>query len=219
VRHRSLRVSCVLHGLKVRLAERLDSRYARRWHLQELERKVNSLLKPRWQDNPHVFVGEGCAIQNNVAMYASEGREIRIGNSVRLYRNAEMNGPLTIGDECFINRDFYARRGTSIGRGVYFGPFVRIITDTHDIGGPERRAGKNRYLDIEIGDGCWIGAGAIVLGGVTIGAGSIVAAGAVVNRDVPAHSVVAGVPARVVRTLDAEAGTFARECAGHDTTL
>jgi acetyltransferase-like isoleucine patch superfamily enzyme len=187
----------------------LDRRYARRSKVARLEREllalkqqVQPLVKPRWQDNPHVIVGTGCSIQGNVALYASEGREIRIGNSVRLYRNAEMNGPLTIGDDCFINRDLYARRGTTIGNKVFFGPFVRLITDTHDIGGPERRAGRNRWPEIRIEDGCWIGAGATILGGVTVGRGAIVAAGALVNRDVPPNAIVAGVPARVVRMID-----------------
>jgi acetyltransferase-like isoleucine patch superfamily enzyme len=113
-----------------------------------------------------------------------------------------MNGPVTIGDNCFINRDFYARRGTTIGSRVYFGPFVRLITDTHEIGGPQRRAGRNLYPEITIGDGCWVGAGAIILGGVSIGAGSVIAAGAVVDKDVPADTVVGGIPAHIIRRLD-----------------
>ena len=52
-----------------------------------------------------------------------------------------------------------------------------------------------------IGDGCWLGARAVVLPGVRIGAGSIVAAGALVTRDVPPNSLVAGVPAKLVRDL------------------
>ena len=55
---------------------------------------------------------------------------------------------------------------------------------------------------VRIGDRVWIGTRAVVLKGVTIGDGAVVAAGAVVTRDVPAGAVVAGVPARVVRTVD-----------------
>ncbi len=57
---------------------------------------------------------------------------------------------------------------------------------------------------IRIGDGAWVGAGCIILPGVHVGAGSVVAAGAVVSRDVPSNSLVAGVPARVVRELGTE---------------
>ena len=218
---RARMVRCVKKRLKQLIASQLDDRYARKKAMRDLERevrlhsasraeladlkdKVQALLQPRWQENPDIIVGEGCHISFNVGLYASDGRQIRIGKSVRLNRNAEINGPFVIGDDCYINRDFYGRRGTTIGNGVFFGPFVRLITDTHEIGEPERRAGRNRYPEITIGDGCWLGAGAIVLGGVTIGAGSIVAAGAVVNKDVPRNSVVGGVPARIIRMLDDE---------------
>jgi len=57
-------------------------------------------------------------------------------------------------------------------------------------------------LPISVGDGCWIGARTVILGGVTIGAGSIVAAGSMVAYDVPANVLVAGVPAKVKRVLN-----------------
>jgi acetyltransferase-like isoleucine patch superfamily enzyme len=59
---------------------------------------------------------------------------------------------------------------------------------------------------VVIGDDVWVGGNATILPGVTIGDGAVVAAGAVVTRDVPAHSVVAGVPAKVVRRLEDDAG-------------
>lgn len=193
----------VLKWVKARVSRRTDRRYVRRGEFEALRQVVKSLsTPPDFTDNPHITIGEGTTLQSGIALWAHPGREIRIGKSVRLYRNAEMNGPITIGDDCFINRDFYARRGTTIGNRVFFGPFVRIITDTHDIGGPHRRAGRNRYPGITIEDGCWIGAGVIVLGGVTVGAGSIVAAGAVVTKDIPPNSLAGGVPARVIRSLE-----------------
>jgi acetyltransferase-like isoleucine patch superfamily enzyme len=57
---------------------------------------------------------------------------------------------------------------------------------------------------VKIGDNVWLGARATVLKGVTIGDGAVVAAGALVTRDVPSRTVVAGVPARVIKHLDAE---------------
>ena len=57
------------------------------------------------------------------------------------------------------------------------------------------------YKEVHIGDNCWIGAGAIILPGVTIGNGSVIAAGAVVNKDVPDNVMVAGVPAIIKKYL------------------
>jgi len=67
-------------------------------------------------------------------------------------------------------------------------PLGKLIRDTVD-----------KLLPTKIGRDVWIGANAVILGGVTIGEGAVVAAGAVVNRDVEAGAVVAGVPARIVR--------------------
>ena len=88
-----------------------------------------------------------------------------------------------------------------IGNGCDIGPGVEIITGSHLLGSAERRAGEGTALPVVIGDGCWIGARSLILGGVTIGAGAIVAAGAVVTRDVPANTLVAGVPAVVKKNL------------------
>jgi maltose O-acetyltransferase len=66
----------------------------------------------------------------------------------------------------------------------------------------QRRAGEGVANSIEIGDGCWIGARSIILGGVRIGEGSVVAAGSVVTRDVPSNVLIAGVPACIKRKLE-----------------
>jgi maltose O-acetyltransferase len=89
-----------------------------------------------------------------------------------------------------------------IGDHVSFGPQVLILTGEHEIGDSERRIGALSQATVTIGDGCWIGARATILPGVTISAGSVVAAGAVVTHDVPPNTVVGGVPAKVLRTLD-----------------
>ncbi|MFL1550955.1 transferase [Pseudomonas sp. ArH3a] len=88
-----------------------------------------------------------------------------------------------------------------IGSRCDFGPGVEFVTGSHEIGTGERRAGQGTARTIVVGDGCWVGAKSIILGGVTIGDGAIIAAGAVVTRDVPAHTLVAGVPAVVKRQL------------------
>lgn len=149
-----------------------------------------------------LVIGANARIDRSVRMLHVEGIEIRIGDGANLYRGTEITGPVRIGDDVFINRDAYIRPHTTIGDRVNIGPFVRVITDTHDIGPATRRAGRVRHAPIAIGDGTWIGAGATIVGGVTIGSGCVVAAGAVVTRDVPDNSLVGGVPATILRTLD-----------------
>ncbi|MES1174349.1 MAG: hypothetical protein ABUL62_08465 [Myxococcales bacterium] len=88
-----------------------------------------------------------------------------------------------------------------IGDGVRIGHEVSLLTINHAIGGPELRSGKSESWSIEIGDGAWIASRVTVLPGVRIGAGAVVAAGSVVVRDVPPDTLVAGVPARAIRSL------------------
>jgi maltose O-acetyltransferase len=88
-----------------------------------------------------------------------------------------------------------------IGADCDIGPSVEFITGSHVIGASSRRAGIGTVKPIVINDGCWIGAGSRILGGVTIGSGAVVAAGSVVIRDVPENVLVAGVPAVVKKEL------------------
>lgn len=82
-----------------------------------------------------------------------------------------------------------------IGHGVFIGPHVVIRdSDEHRIGFDKPVAAL-----VSIGDHVWIGDGAKILKGVNIGEGAVIAAGAVVTRDVPAHTLVGGVPARIIR--------------------
>lgn len=92
--------------------------------------------------------------------------------------------------------------GITIGNGVLIGHNVVLATLNHDPA-PARRAWLHP-APIVIGDRVWIGSNATVLPGVTIGDGAIVAAGAVVTKDVAPNTVVAGVPARLLRPLTEE---------------
>jgi maltose O-acetyltransferase len=91
-----------------------------------------------------------------------------------------------------------------IGDRVRIGHNVSLMTVDHEVGSDEMRSGITKCGPIEIGDGAWVASHVTVLPGVRIGAGAIVAAGAVVTRDVPDNTLVAGVPARVARDLSAE---------------
>ncbi|MEO5659081.1 MAG: DapH/DapD/GlmU-related protein [Polaromonas sp.] len=89
----------------------------------------------------------------------------------------------------------------TIGSRCDVGPGVEFMTGSHEIGSAARRAGEGTAFPIRVGDGCWIGARALILGGVSIGAGSIIAAGSVVTHNVPPNTLAAGVPASVKRQL------------------
>lgn len=111
---------------------------------------------------------------------------------------------ITIGKQVFINMGckFQDQGGIYIGDHVLIGHNVVLATLNHAMA-PDRRADMIP-APIHIGNRVWIGSNATILPGVTIGDGAIVAAGAVVTKDVPACTVVAGVPARKLRTIDEE---------------
>jgi acetyltransferase-like isoleucine patch superfamily enzyme len=93
--------------------------------------------------------------------------------------------------------------GVVIGDRVYTSPFSQIIAVNHRFDDPDKPfiAQGITAEGIVIEDDVWIGAGAVITDGVRIGKGSVIAAGSVVNRDVPAHTVVGGVPAKTIREI------------------
>jgi len=93
--------------------------------------------------------------------------------------------------------------GVTIGDRVYTSPMTQIIAVNHVFDDPDRPFVEQGITaeGIVIEDDVWLGAGAVVTDGVRIGRGAVVAAGAVVTADVPPHTVVAGVPARVMREV------------------
>jgi acetyltransferase-like isoleucine patch superfamily enzyme len=107
-----------------------------------------------------------------------------------------------MGKNVFINHDctFLDIGGITIEDDVLIGPKVSLITESHPLSPAERRALIVKPIVIK--RNAWIGAGATILPGVTVGENAVVAAGAVVNKDVPANTAVAGVPAKVIKALD-----------------
>ena len=108
---------------------------------------------------------------------------------------------ITIGSNVFINAGckFQDQGGIFIDEGALIGHGVVLATLNHDMD-PEKRQ-MLHPAPIHIGKGVWIGANATVCSGVTIGDHAVVAAGAVVVKDVPADTVVGGVPAKVIKRL------------------
>lgn len=108
---------------------------------------------------------------------------------------------ISIGKNVFINHacSFLDLGGITIEDHVLIGPKVNLITENHPLDKTERR--NLICKPITIKRNAWIGAGATILPGVTIGENAVVAAGAVVSRDVPADTVVGGIPAKVIKHL------------------
>lgn len=106
-----------------------------------------------------------------------------------------------VGKNVFVNFGctFLDQGGITLEDGVFIGPGVKILTEAH----PEQPEIRHTLLTrpVIIRRKAWIGAGAIILPGVTVGENAIIAAGAVVTKDVSDNTVVAGVPARILRTI------------------
>lgn len=115
---------------------------------------------------------------------------------------ADYGQNITVGKNVFINSGccFQDQGGIEIGDNVLIGQQVVIATLNHDLS-PAKR-GNMLPAPVKIGNGVWIGAHATILSGVTVGDGAVIAAGAVVNKDVPANTVVGGVPAKVIKNIE-----------------
>ena len=124
------------------------------------------------------------SVQVALPFYTDFGRNIRFGKGV------------------FVNSGctFLDQGGIEIGDDVMFGPNVSLVTSNHPLDPADRRAVVS--TPIRICRNAWIGAGATILPGLTIGENSVVAAAAVVTRDVPPNTVVAGNPAREIKRID-----------------
>lgn len=164
----------------------------------------------------HIRLGNGVYLDQGAYLHACPNG-IEIGaNSIVMhgavlhvynFRNMPHSG-IKIGKDSLVG-EFSVIRGQGgvlIGDRVYTSPFTQIIAVNHVFDDPERP-----FVDqgitaqgIVIEDDVWLGASAVITDGVHIGKGSVVAAGAVVVKDVPPHTVVAGVPARPIKTITGE---------------
>ena len=120
-------------------------------------------------------------------LYSDHGLNIRVGRNVFINQACMLND---IG-------------GIEIGDDVMIGPRVSLLTAGHPLD-PARRRRQIVAAPITVERNAWLGAGATILQGITVGSDAVVAAGAIVTRDVPPRTLVAGVPARVLREIGAD---------------
>ena len=121
----------------------------------------------------------------------------------------------TFGENCYANFNFTVLDicPVTIGDNVFFGPNCMLATPVHPFRYQERNikykedgtAYDDEYAKpITIGSNCWLASNVVVIGGVTIGEGCVIGAGSVVTRDIPANSLAAGNPCRVIREITKE---------------
>jgi len=152
---------------------------------------------------PDVRVGRDAKIYDFVNLYGcSVGDESKIGTFVEIQKNA------TIGARCKVSSHTFICEGVTIEDDCFIGHHVCFINDpypraTADSGGLQTEADW-KVVPTRVCRGASIGSGAVILCGVTIGERALIGAGAVVTRDVAPREVVAGVPARVLRSLTHE---------------
>ena len=180
-------------------------------HMQGMA-AIERNVRLRFASNIHL--AHGVYLDENSYLHASP-RGIWIGQDsivmhgailhVYNFRNIPQAG-IKIGRDCLVGEYSVIRGqgGVEIGDRVYTSPFTQIIAVNHVFDDPQRP-----FVDqgitaegIVIEDDVWLGAGAVITDGVRVGRGAVVAAGAVVTRDVPPHTVVGGVPARVIKEID-----------------
>jgi len=154
---------------------------------------------------PDVRLGKGVKLSKFINLYGCEiGDDTKIGAFVEVQKNAR------IGQRCKISSHTFICEGVTIEDGVFVGHGVTFINDSYP-----RATSAEGQLQTEmdwkveptlVKKGASIGSGATILSNLTIGENAIVGAGSVVTKDVPAHTIVAGNPARVLRYIASELG-------------
>lgn len=190
-----------LRGMFYRLIMKMDGAAA-----------IESRVRIRFAD--HIKLGHGVYIDEGVYLHACpNGIEIGVGTIVMHgavlhvynFRGMQQSG-IKIGRDSLIGEYSVIRGqgGVSIGDRVYTSPFTQIIAVNHVFDDPSRPFVEQGITaqGIVIEDDVWLGAGAIITDGVRVGQGAVVAAGAVVTKDVPPHTVVGGVPAKPIKSIN-----------------
>jgi acetyltransferase-like isoleucine patch superfamily enzyme len=190
-----------LRGLFYRLILRMDGLAA-----------IESRVRLRFAD--HIKLGHGVYLDENVYLHACpQGIEIgpqtivMHGAVLHVYNFRDMpQSGIKIGKDSLIGEYSVIRGqgGVQIGDRVYTSPFTQIIAVNHVFDDQSRPFIEQGITaeGIIIEDDVWLGAGVIITDGVRVGKGAVVAAGAVVTKDVAPHTVVGGVPAKLIKTID-----------------
>jgi acetyltransferase-like isoleucine patch superfamily enzyme len=159
-----------------------------------------------------ITAGKNLILEDNVSLNALSFDGVHFGDHVSIGRNSTLFGTgiisnkgkgIKIGNRTGINTGAYlaGQGGITIGDDVITGPNLQIFSENHvfaDLNQIIKEQPLTR-MGVNIGNNCWIGGGVTILDGVNIGNGCVIAAGSVVTKSVPDNSIVAGIPAKVIR--------------------
>ncbi len=170
-------------------------------------------IHPTAEVSSRAIVGEGTSIWHGAQI--REGA--RVGARCNIGKDVYIDMDVVVGDDCKIQNFATLYHGLTVGNRVFIGPHACFTNDLY----PRSVSPDWQVVPTKVEDGASIGANATILCGVTIGRNAMVAAGAVVTKDVPAHALVGGVPAKFIgwvcecgRPLDAKL-----RCAHDDKTF
>lgn len=176
---------------------------------------IENNVRLRFAD--HIKLGNGSYLDHGTYLHAcpngieiGERSIVMHGAILHVYNFRGMpNSGIKIGRDSLVGEYTIIRGqgGVTIGDRVYTSPFTQIISVNHIFDDPNRPFVEQGITadGIVIEDDVWLGAGSIITDGVRVGKGAVVAAGAVVTQDVSPHTVVGGVPAKVLREIDGKA--------------
>lgn len=156
--------------------------------------------RPSLVRHKDALVEEGAEIgeRTNVWAFAHILAGARVGAECNICDHVFIENDVIVGDRVTIKCGVQLWDGLRVANDVFIGPNATFTNDLF----PRSKQYPAEFLQTHVLEGASIGANATILAGVTVGEGAMVGAGAVVTRDVPAHAVVVGNPARVVRYLE-----------------
>jgi acetyltransferase-like isoleucine patch superfamily enzyme len=147
-------------------------------------------IHPTAEISPQATIGDDTSIWH----WAQVREGARIGRHCNIGKDAYLDVDVTVGDDCKIQNFAALYRGLTVGNRVFIGPHACFTNDLY----PRAISPDWQIIPTKVEDDASIGANATILCGITVGRFAMVAAGAVVTKDVPAHALVAGVPAKVI---------------------